>query len=871
MSNLQSSENRPRVLRSFVAPNLLQIAMPMGGIGAGCICLNGYGGLQDFAIRHRPATTALPDGHTETDAAFALVHIKGERPVTKLLEGPFPPERIYDQGLQAQGYRHGGHEGYPRFENCVFEAAFPFGAVRLTDPGVPLAVSVTGWNPFIPRDDVASGLPCVLLEYRFENTADSAVDFEFSYHLSHLATGPGGERWSATRNAVIPPDGSLGGGASFTNTQLPTAEGYGSAVLAAVGWQPRVKAMWLRGGWFDGLSALWREVSTGRFTENDGKQPVEERGSRNGGSILAECTLGPGESATFPVIVAWHFPNPALAVGGAAVDCGPDCGCGPDIAGPVWRPFYAGVWKDARAVARYAAENYDTLRARTLAFQQALAGSTLPDAALDAVMANLAILKSPTVLRQENGNVWAWEGCFTASGCCHGSCTHVWNYAQALAHLFPKLERTLREQELERSMGARGHVNFRSALPDGPADHGFHAAADGQLGGILKLCRDWTICGDTAWLERLYPRAKSSLDYCIATWDPGRRGGLFEPHHNTYDIEFWGPDGMCGSVYVGALSAMARMARALGRADDALEYDSFARRAAAFMAESLFNGEYYQQNVQWEGLRNTSFAELIANVDEASTDVLRLLKAEGPKYQYGSGCLADGVIGAWMAAIYGVETPLDREQVRATLRAIFRHNFQEDLFEHACLQRPGYALGHEPGLLVCTWPRGGKPTLPFVYSDEVWTGIEYQVASHLIEEGFVDEGLTVVRAVRSRYEGHVRNPFNEYECGSYYARAMASYALLGSLSGFRYSAVDRTLRFGPRIDALPFQVFFSTETAHGTVRLTEDTLTIDILEGELRVDMLILTSGGETREVPWGETVRAGTSISKRVDSPTSE
>src|SRR5208283_3217694 len=154
-------------------------------------------------------------------------------------------------------------------------------------------------------------------------------------------------------------------------------------------------------------------------------------------------------------------------------------------------------------------------------------------------------------------------------------------------------------------------------------------------------------------------------------------------------------------------------------------------------------------------------------------------------YQYGSGCLSDGVIGAWMAHMYGIETPLAGEKVRMTLHAIYKNNFKTDLSQHANAQRPGYALGREPGLLVCTWPRGGKPTLPFPYSDEVWTGIEYQVASHLIEQGMVDQALEIVRAARSRYDGEVRNPFNEYECGSYYARAMSSYALLTGLAGFR--------------------------------------------------------------------------------------
>src|SRR5581483_1398944 len=151
---------------------------------------------------------------------------------------------------------------------------------------------------------------------------------------------------------------------------------------------------------------------------------------------------------------------------------------------PKWRPFYAGQWRDAAEVAAHVRTNYDSLRRRTLSFQHAIASSTLPPEALDAVTSNLAILKSPTVLRQENGNLWGWEGCFPQHGSCHGSCTHVWNYAQALPHLFPALERTLRDAELVRSMDERGHVKFRSALPDGPTPHAFHAAADGQLGGI---------------------------------------------------------------------------------------------------------------------------------------------------------------------------------------------------------------------------------------------------------------------------------------------------------------------------------------------------------------------------------------------------
>jgi uncharacterized protein (DUF608 family) len=852
--------------RIFSGVRATQVAMPLGGIGAGCICLNGYGGLQDFSIGNRPTTTALPDGFTSSNAAFAVLHIKGTSPITKLVEGPFPLLKIYDQGLQGEGYRRGGFEGFPRFDECTFQGEYPFGEAKISDRSVPLRITVTAWNPFIPLDDKNSGIPCAILEYTLHNPTTRTVEYEFSYHLSHLAPGCGSDG-SKSRNAVIP-----GRGVFLHNVENPNVEAYGSACLMVIGHKPRIKGMWLRSpDWeFDSLSALWRELSTGTFSTNEGSNDIDTSG-RNGASVLLEGALAPGASRTYPILITWHFPNCYVHVGGdtptgtSSDEETPGCRSLGEGAPPPWRPYYASVWKDAREVAFHVSENYSSLRSRTVAFKEALFSSTLPPYVLDAVSANLAILKSPTVLRLENGDLWGWEGCFPDGGCCHGSCTHVWNYAQAFPHLFPKLERTLRELELVRSMDESGHVTFRSALPEGPVKHDFYAAADGQLGGIMKVFRDWQISGDSDWLKKMYPLAKRSLDYCIRTWDPDHRGGLFEPHHNTYDIEFWGPDGMCTSIYLGALSAFAAMARASGQPVDAEFYEELSRRCAHFMDEQLFNGEYYQQKVQYMGLRNDSFARMVAEVDEHSSEMLKLLKEEGPKYQYGSGCMSDGVIGAWMARTYGIDTPLAHEHVRKNLQAIFNHNFRSDLAQHSNAQRPGYAMGHEPGLLVCTWPKGGKPTLPFVYSDEVWTGIEYQVASHLIAEGFVREGLTIVKALRSRYDGRVRNPWNEYECGNYYARAMASYALLGALAGFRYSAVQKTLWFGPAVPVRPFTTFFSTAFGFGTIALDRRSLHIQVIEGELSLEKLVLAEGEKIRTLDWKTTVRPGSPGSMNV------
>jgi uncharacterized protein (DUF608 family) len=786
------------------------------------------------------------------DAAFALLRVTGKKAVTRLVEGPFPVEKIYDQGLQAQGYRHGGNEGLPRFRTSRLTSGYPFARVEMSDPEVPIEVELTGWSPFVPLDDVASGIPCAILEYSLRNTSRKAVEFEFSYHLSHLANR-GAKGTEGTRNEVIP-----GKGVSFSNSEPATAEGYGSASLTVIGHRAAIKAMWMRGGWFDAVSALWREVESGKFVGNDGQEEAG-KGGRNGGSLLVKGALGAGKEITIPVVIAWHFPNSDLTNGGDPGNF-PCCEGGTCCEGPKWRMFYASQWKDAKEVAAYVGANYASLRTRTVAFQRALLGSTYPAPVLDAISANLAILKSPTVLRQENGNLWAWEGCFCTAGCCAGSCTHVWNYAQALPNLFPMLERTLREQELQRSMDGEGHVNFRAALPDGPATHGFHPAADGQLGGIMKVYRDWHISGDGEWLAAMYPLAKRSLDYCIERWDPERKGALFEPHHNTYDIEFWGPDGMCTSIYVGALSALAAMAGALGKTMERTEYEELAERAARFMERELFNGEYFEQKVQYKDLRDKSFLELVTGKKKGGEGktLLRLLKKEGPKYQYGTGCLSDGVIGAWMARIYGIEIPISGDKIRKNLHSIHRYNFRRDLLGHANPQRPGYAWGDEPALLLCSWPRGGKPTLPFVYSDEAWTGIEYQVASHLIAEGFVAEGLEIVKAVRSRHDGRVRNPWNEYECGSYYARAMASYALLGALSGFRYSAVEETLWLAPKVKQKSFTTFFSAASAYGSISMDKGEVTVSVIEGELKVRRIVVEIGKKVLEIAADKTVKPG-------------
>ncbi len=504
---------------------------------------------------------------------------------------------------------------------------------------------------------------------------------------------------------------------------------------------------------------------------------------------------------------------------------------------PFYRPWYSGRFKNLDEVVEYWNHHASALRKKSELFRDAFFNSTLPGEVLEAVAANLTILKSPTVLRQTDGKLWAWEGCSDNAGCCHGSCTHVWNYAQAIPHLFPALERTLRETEFEINQNREGHQVFRATLPISRTVHDFHSACDGQLGGIMKVYRDWRISGETSWMEKLYPRVKESMDYCIEAWDPKHQGFLEEPHHNTYDIEFWGPDGMCTSFYLGALTAFVEMSKAMDEPSGL--YETLLLKGKRYMDEELFEGEYFIQNIKWTGLRTPDPVEAQSFHTQYSKESLEILKKEGPKYQYGTGCLSDGILGMWMAVVCGLDEIVDNEKVKSHLIAVHQYNLKDDLTDHDNPQRPTYACGDDGGLLLCTWPKGGKLSLPFVYSNEVWTGIEYQVASHLMFKGEVEKGLDIVCECRNRYDGVIRNPFDEYECGHWYARAMSSYGMLQGLTGVRYDAVDKTLLIDSRIG--DFTGFLSTASGFGNVGLKNGNPFLKVVYGSIEVEKVVVS------------------------------
>jgi uncharacterized protein (DUF608 family) len=819
----------------YSGDHINQVAFPIGGIGAGMICLEGTGGISHVSVRHAMQFFNEP-------CNFAAICVKGgEKNMAKVLEGPVPDRKVFGPPKTGNGAA-GTDFGLPRYDQATFLARFPFATVKLTDDDMPLDVVITGWSPFVPGDEDSSSLPAGALEYTFKNTSRKTVEAVFSYNTK-IFISVKNIPWHGNIEYGEERIESYNGG--FILHEHGTAEkpsNEGAFAFFIEGDKATIDHSWFRGGWWDSLTMAWKNIEEGRIIDNP---PVE--GRPPGASLFVPFTLKPGQKKTVHLLMAWYVPESELRYGKEPEECSDvnknkegSC-CAPGT----YKPWYASKFKNINEVADFWRSNYGSLYLRSSKFRDTFYSMSLPDEVVEAAAANLTILKSPTVLRQYDGKLWCFEGCIDSAGCCHGSCTHVWNYAQAICHLFPKLERSLRDTEFNTSQNAEGHQTFRSNLPIRPVRHDFHAASDGQLGGIMKVYRDWRIHGETSWLKAIWPQVRKSLDYCIRTWDPKGKGVLEEPHHNTYDIEFWGPDGMCTSFYLGALAAAVEIGKKLD--NDVSRYEELLEKGRRYLETELWNGEYFYQKVQWKGLEaKDPVAESNVGINmNYSPEAIELLQKEGPKYQYGTGCISDGVLGFWMARACGLGDIVDSGKVKSNLAAIYKHNLKRDLSDHVNPQRPTYAMGADGGLLLCTWPKGGMPSLPFVYSNEVWTGIEYQVASHLMMEGMADEGLDIVRVCRDRYDGTVRNPFNEYECGHWYARAMASYALIQGLTGVRYDAVDKTLHIDPVIGG-DFTSFLSTATGYGNVGLKRGKPFLDIKEGAIEMKKAVV-KGKEMR------------------------
>jgi non-lysosomal glucosylceramidase len=777
-------------------------AFPLGGIGTGNVSIGARGEFRDWELFNRPAK-----GRRNPFTFFALrVAEPGGDPMVRVLEARHRPPHPGDQG-----YGVGDVAGLPRFDDARMRGRYPLLELDLRDDRLPVEVGLTAFTPFVPLESADSGIPVAVLRYRLRNRSASQQRATIAGSLAN----PLGSASEPDRLGFPVFEGrpridwrdEAGIRGLWLTTDLPSDDHRFGTMALTTRSPASGKPTWLYGAWQDGVQVFWDEF------RRDGALAAEPEPTLDPephpdwftrlrvGSVAVSVDLDPGEERDIEFRLTWHLPNRPRGWDGNIIRDDP-------FLTETVRNAYATRYDDAWEVAADVDRRLPDLERSTREFVTALYDSSLPAPVVDAVGSNLSAIRSTTCFVLEGDVFAAWEGSFDHAGSCEGTCTHVWNYAQALAWLFPDLERSARRTEFLLETRDDGRMNFRTNRVFGSPAWDFHPAADGQLGAIVRVYREWLLSGDDDFLRELWPQLRRSLEFAAREWDADGDGVLDSRQHNTYDIEFYGENSLANSLFIAALHAAARLADHLGEAEAARDYLARAERCAERMDALLFNGEYYQQ---------------------------RLDDVDAMRYQYGDGVLSDQLLGQLLAHVVGIGHVLPHDHVRSAIAAVHRHNFRSDLSEHESVQRT-YALGDEGGLVLCSWPRGGRPRIPFVYSDEVWTGIEHQVAAHLAYEGMPERALEIVAATRGRYDGVRRNPWNEVECGNHYARSLSSWALLLAWTGQRSNAAAGALSFAPIDDVLDAP--FSTGTAWGRIRIDADGVRLEVLGGRLRLTSL---------------------------------
>ncbi len=816
-----SQETTWPVLKSYDQEHIARIALPLGGIGTGTVSLSGRGSLLDWEIMNKPAKGFTPDPFL----FFAIyTETTDGKSATRALEGPLRYEE-YEGYSGSQTPNH----GLPRFRECSFKAAYPFGQVQLADSDMPVTVTLEAFNPLVPADLDASSIPVAILRYKVTNIANSPIKASICGNIPNFIGNDGSQQKPDWLN-VMRPIGTKVNINTFRNedsvqglfmTSLGVdslAEQWGTLALTTLASNSiSYRTTWVNQRWGGSLLDFWDDFSQDGVLENNAKLQTNTPMA----SLAIELDIPAGETREALFFITWHFPNRMTWSPQSTKTCScSDSTCNPNLIGN----YYTTQYKDAWDVVKKTIGRLSDLESRTIRFVNALCFSDLPEVVKESALFNLSTLRTQTCFRTPDGHFFGFEGCGDNKGCCHGSCTHVWNYEQAIAFLYGDLAKTMRDIEFNYATADNGLMNFRVNLPLKHAQEYGIAAADGQMGCIMKMYRDWQLSGDDEMLKSLWPNVKKALEFSWIPggWDADQNGVMEGCQHNTMDVEYYGPNPQMGIWYLGALRAAEEMSAYLGEKSFAKKCRKLFNNGSKWIDENLYNGEYYEhqivpptdETIIAQGLKHNMGAKNVFN----------------PDFQLGKGCLVDQLVGQLLSHVCGLGYLTDKELVQNTLKSIMKYNHKASMHDHFNNMR-SYALGEESALLMASYP-DERPQFPFPYFNEVMTGFEYTAAIGMLYEGQRDMGLQCITNIRNRYDGRKRSPFDEAECGHHYARAMVSWAAIPALTGFNYSGVKRSISFA-NIEGTHF---WSNGYAWGQCKVKGDEITLIVLHGKLNLD-----------------------------------
>lgn len=819
----------------YTGESLRAIAMPMGGIGAGNFALAGDGTLRQWQIFNQVNHTAFLPG------TFFGVRVQGEprgsEPTIRLLQtdcfydSDFEPALSTSDHIIPDEARRLAHRA-ETVAGIEFVGEYPIAELSYLDDELPVKVSLEAFSPLIPLNSKDSGLPCAIFVFSVENPTDSRAEVTLFGSLQNAVGYDAGSGISGVHCPCyggnvnrVERDETLAA-VVMTGAELPGDHpARGSMVIAALSDSASVLERWTD---FDALRQALRDNGRLLPAAPAGESP---EGQTWNGAVAVQISLEPGETRREAFVIAWHFPNHYVNWDQRGFGIA-------DTKSRFWLGNAYNNWfSDAMDVVRYVRDNYDRLARDTRLYRDTMYDTTLPYWFIDRVTSQAATLRTQTCLWNEDGNFHGFEGARgavhgvwgIAGGCCPLNCTHVWNYEMTLSRLFPDLERTMRRTDLTVQMRDDGGIIFRTVLPlylprweiRGEPFERTNVACDGHWGTLLKVCREWQQCDEASgddFLDEMWPAVVRAVEFGFAEWDDDADGVLDGPQWNTYDLYFYGHNTYCSLLYLAALRAVEEMALCRGEEGLAAECRRRFEAGSKKIDATLFNGDYYEQH----------FDE---NAPGAATR------------QYGKGCLSDQLFGQWWAHTLGLGYLLDPANVRAALEAIYRHNFRHDFADHTQLPRV-FASDWDRGLLTTTWPRGGRQDAPMLYCDEVWTGIEFQVAGHMLREGMAEEAMQIIKAAYDRHDGTFRSPWNEIECGDHYARPMCSWYMLEGAAGRVYHAPKGLLGFDPRLNQEHFRCFYISAEGWGSFSQrragTSQTNTLSVAWGSLSLRTLRL-------------------------------
>jgi non-lysosomal glucosylceramidase len=807
------------------------VAMPLGGIGTGTVAIAGDGSLRQWQLTG-------PGNHAGfvPDSLFALRCSRaGGEDLIRVLEaepaeGPRVPNSI--DGVVPAGLLARHTDLKPLAESRI-RTAYPVAEVEFTDEDLPIEVTLQAFTPFVPLDEERSALPAALFEFTLRNPGPDTTTGWIAGSLQNVtgwdgvapiegttSAGYGGavnrERRAGATSSIVMSNALLPGDDPRYGQLVLSTDGAGANILEQYGSAAEFTAF-LNGRFvldhhLAETRAQPRTANRGQYGGLRTANGPSPAGSTWNGAIATPFRLGAGDECRVRYWFTWWFPN-------RYVDF-VQFGDRDDGRSRLWLgAHYATIHPDAISVSDLVSRDWDELADATREWIEVFRGQDPIEA--EHQLAQGSMIRTVSTFRSSDGTFYGFEGIQGAStaswadngGSCPLNCTHVWNYAQAVARLFPRLERSMRDTEFDIMQSPDGAIPHRVVVPPwtrqpwGEAIGGpVEPALDGMLGAPLKVLRELQHGASTEWLARRWPALLRLFRHIRDRWMTST-GVLDGPQPSTFDIPLHGANPYIGSLWLAALLALERLAVILADHETAAETRILFDMATVAYDRLLYTGEY--------------FAQVLGSADPRAGS-------------WQSGCLTDQLVGQWWAHQLGLGYVLPNDHVKTALQSIVAYNVRNGfvITDGEGVGRV-FADGDDVGLVNCTWPHGGRPEDPVWYSDEVWTGVEQQLAASLLYEGFNAEADVVLAGLRARHDGRRRNPFNHVECGDHYVRAMSGFSVIEARSGIRLDATDGSVTIGPHASNGTSPFFHGS--AWGTVTLHDSGVELHVRGGEFDI------------------------------------